>query len=157
MIKWPDERGLTFVEMMVSITIFSILIISLYGLLESGMSMFQFSDSHLEQMQNMRVAMESIGRDIRKAKSVDFNSTNKELTIRFQTGTEKYGLGNESTYGPSGLNGKKLWITTTSNPLASYLTDFNVTIVNNLVTVKLTATSPKGKLLTLENSFALRN
>ena len=41
MIKWPDERGLTFVEMMVSITIFSILIISLYGLMESGMSMFQ--------------------------------------------------------------------------------------------------------------------
>lgn len=156
MVKQFGESGLTFVEMMVSVTIFSLLILALYGLLDGGMAMYQTSDAHLEQMQNMRIAMETLGRDIREAKSIDFK--NNQLTLTLPNNQRlMYGLGDENIYGPSGLKGKKLWKSAPSSPIASYLTSFEVNAADKLVTVKLTASSPKGRVLTLENTFTLRN
>jgi prepilin-type N-terminal cleavage/methylation domain-containing protein len=156
--KLLNEQGLTFLEMMVSVTILGMMILALYGIIDSSMAMFRTSDAHLEQIQNMRVAMESLGRDLREATAISFELRKNELTIYLPDNkTEKYGLASESIYGPSGLKGKKLWKTTESNPIASYLTHFEVINSGKLVTVKFKATSPKGRIITLENKFALRN
>jgi prepilin-type N-terminal cleavage/methylation domain-containing protein len=152
-----DEQGLTFLEIMVSVVIIGLLIVALYGLLDGGMAMYQTSDAHLELLQQMRLAMEAIGRDIRRASSVSFNPNNNELTINLPEGPQKYGLDNEDIYGPSGLKGQQLWVTTKNNPLASYLSDFKATKENKLVTIILKAQTPKGNLLTLQSSFTLRN
>lgn len=156
--KGLKEEGLTFLEVMISVTIFGLLIAPLYSLLAGGMALYQISDAQLEQLQNMRVAMESLGRDIREANSITFDKKTNRLTIVFSDGNSKqYGLDSESIYSPSGLKGKKLWKGAVWNPLASYLSGFEVTSIGKLVTVKLTATSPKGRILTLENKFVLRN
>ena len=155
--KKRGDEGITFLEVMIAVTIFSILITSLYGLFDGGLTMYRTSDAHLEQMQNMRVAMESLGRDLREATSIDFNPSKNELTVYLPGKTEKYGLETDNIYGPSNLKGKKLWKTTASNPLASYLDEFEVVRSGNLVTVTLSAVSPKGRRIALENKFALRN
>lgn len=158
MSKLFNEQGLTFLEVMVSVTILGIMVVTLYGLLDGSIVMFQTTDAHLELIQNMRIAMESLGRDIREANEISFELRKNELTIFLPDNKiEKYGLSSENIYGPSGLRGKKLWRTTESNPIASYLTHFEVINSGNLVTVNLIATSPKGRVLTLVNKFALRN
>ncbi|WP_227765947.1 PulJ/GspJ family protein [Zhaonella formicivorans] len=152
-----NEKGLTFVELLVTMTIFGLIIISLYGLLDSGLQLFKKYDSRLEQLQHMRVAMETIGRDLRAAQSAAFNQNLKQLTLSVYGKTVKYGLESENIYGPSGLRGKQLWKDTQNQPLASYLDDFTVKIENYFVEVTLAAKSPEGKTLVLKNSFALRN
>lgn len=152
-----DEKGLTFVEIMVAVAILAFLFTAIFGLLETGMTLFAKSDAHLDQVQNMRVAMETLARDLRKAEQVSFNSAAKVLVITFPGGSETYGLGTEAIYGPSGLRGKKLWRATASNPIASYLADFEVIVNANLAEVTLKAITPEDKIILLKNSFTLRN
>ncbi len=93
MSKLLNEQGLTFLEMMVSVTILGMMILALYGIIDSSMAMFRTSDAHLEQIQNMRVAMESLGRDLREATAISFELRKNELTIYLPDNkTEKYGV-----------------------------------------------------------------
>ena len=151
------EQGITFLETMIALVIIGSLLIGLYGLLESGMAMYQANDAYLELMQQMRFAMLTLGKDIRRANSISFNVIKKELTINFSNGSKKYGLDRKDVYGPSGLSGQQLWGTTKNNPLASYISDFNIIQKDKLVTVILEAKVPKGKILTLQSNFTMRN
>lgn len=157
-----NKKGFTLVELMISITILSLVIFSLYGLLETGMYSYKRSDAHLEQVQHLRIAMEKIGRDLRAARSVKWENNTLKITLESSNDVQYY-LGTESIYGPSGLSGSKL--SRNSQPVASYLKEFsaknksgnNVLTSDSAVVINLTAENPEGKTVSLTNTFYLRN
>ncbi|HXK08003.1 MAG TPA: prepilin-type N-terminal cleavage/methylation domain-containing protein, partial [Vicinamibacteria bacterium] len=61
------ERGFTLVELLVAITITLVVSASIYGLLSAGQNAFRREPSLADRQQNIRIAMDSIARDIDNA------------------------------------------------------------------------------------------
>ena len=66
-----DERGFTLVEMMVTCLIMILVLFALYSIFDMSMRVFSFGNDKVEAVENARLGMEKMEREIRAAYPVD--------------------------------------------------------------------------------------
>ncbi len=66
-----DEGGFTLAEMMVTITIMITVLFALYGIFDMSIRVFEFGNDKVEAVQNARLGMEKMAREIRAAYPVN--------------------------------------------------------------------------------------
>jgi Tfp pilus assembly protein PilW len=79
-----EEKGFTFTEMMVTIIIMIIVLFALYGIFDMSLRTFSFGNSEEEAMENARLGMEKMEREIRQAYAFDKGAGDNRL---FEAGT----------------------------------------------------------------------
>jgi len=82
-------RGLTLIELMISLLIFSVVLGAIYGTMTMGQSSYQTGDAQISVQQEARKAINKIATEIREASSVNL-SNEYPFTIRGQK--IKYGV-----------------------------------------------------------------
>ncbi|MBU1118573.1 prepilin-type N-terminal cleavage/methylation domain-containing protein [Patescibacteria group bacterium] len=98
-----DERGFTFAEMLVTISIFSIVIVAIVGIFISVLTVQRKVAGQRKLQQNIRFAVEEMVRDIRSGK-IDYTAQQKAAPP-FTAATELHVItqdGNNVTYSLSG-------------------------------------------------------
>ncbi len=66
-----DERGFTLTEMLVTMMIMIIVLFALYGIFDMSIRVFQFGNNKVEAVENARLGLEKMEREIRAAYPVD--------------------------------------------------------------------------------------
>jgi Tfp pilus assembly protein PilV len=79
-----EEKGFTFTEVMVTILIMIIMLFALYGIFDMSLRTYSFGNSKGEAMENARLGMEKMEREIRQAYAFDRKNGNTQL---FETWT----------------------------------------------------------------------
>ena len=62
-----EERGFTLTEMMVTIMIFIVTLFALYSIFDMSIKVFMFGNNKAEAMENARLGLEKMEREIRQA------------------------------------------------------------------------------------------
>jgi prepilin-type N-terminal cleavage/methylation domain-containing protein len=68
-----NERGFTLTEMMITIVIWIVMLLALYGLFDMSIRVFSFGNNKVEAMESARLGLERMEREIRAAYPVDSN------------------------------------------------------------------------------------
>lgn len=74
-IRKRQRRGLTFVELLMAVTMFSILIVGVFAHLQAGVLAWRRSTSTIEHLQRTRVALDRLGQDLANAVVFDPSGT----------------------------------------------------------------------------------
>lgn len=117
------ERGFTYLEMMIAVSILGLVIVAVGQLLDVGLLDWNKGETRLEAGQNLRIAMDRMSRDLRLARGVGNSSTPAYLEI-FLPGNVKvqYSLDTFLKKGPGGISGYTMVRTYTKYTDGSYLT-----------------------------------
>ena len=84
-IQFPILRGFTLLEVMLAVTIFSLVISAILMTFRTGMRAYETSTSHMEVMQQARVIFTRLGKDLRSAHFQDESSYNTTLRYHIDT------------------------------------------------------------------------
>ena len=90
MTPFCGRKGFTLVELMVSITIFVVLVMALYGILRTGMSVYLTDGMLLDLQQEARNGMDRIVREVRqsKASSIMVGNADSDVLVFSTPSTE---------------------------------------------------------------------
>jgi len=75
----PDERGITLIELLVTLSILGFVITALYTFYLSGLKSWNRSIDSMEYQQSARIAMNKMINEIRYAHAVEIRSGNNEI------------------------------------------------------------------------------
>jgi prepilin-type N-terminal cleavage/methylation domain-containing protein len=81
-----EEKGFTFPEVMVTITIMIIVLFALYSIFDMSLRTFSFGNSKEEAIENARLGMEKMEREIRQAYAFDKGAATPDKRL-FETWT----------------------------------------------------------------------
>lgn len=76
-LRFKNDRGFTFLEMLVAVTIFSLIATSLYGTLHAGVKLWQEENLQIAKNQKLRIFFDTVTRDIRNM--VSFSNIEPEF------------------------------------------------------------------------------
>jgi prepilin-type N-terminal cleavage/methylation domain-containing protein len=72
-----EERGFTLPEMMVTMVIMIVVLFALYSIFDASMRVFSFGNNEVEAVENARIGLEKMEREIRAAYPIDRNDPDK--------------------------------------------------------------------------------
>jgi len=87
-----DEKGLTLIELIVTMLIISLLLGSIYGILEGTLKLWLHGSELLDIQQNARVAVNTLETEIRRADRVNSNSSSTSLNLTINGQLTRYYL-----------------------------------------------------------------
>jgi len=95
---WRSQGGFTLAEVMVTVTLMMVVLFALYGIFDMSIRIFSFGDDEVEAVENARLGMERMEREIRAAYPYDNTATPPPDDDLFKTWTPvKITFGNELT------------------------------------------------------------
>lgn len=163
-----NSKGFTLVEVMIVLTILSILMVSLSNLLLNSNGFFQRVSNQSELQQNLRLALITIIRDIQKCKYIDNDSSSTEIVLVFPDGQRiRYGLKPDDMQEEHKfqLTGQVLFQQKNNGnrePLANFINSINFSYNNSLpekstfVTVEISGQVTPHKEITLKSGAGLK-
>lgn len=157
-----SEKGMTLVEVMVALLIFSIVLGTVYTLYLQGVITWRHGESKLEVQDHLRLAMDRMSRELRTALYLDNNNLNQNNELTFFI-VDKNGNPARVRYYLRGTQLLREW-QGTSNPLASNITGLNLSYLpagvplnkESLVSIALTGETEDGKTLALHTKVKIR-
>ncbi len=150
------NKGLTLIELLVTLTIISFLIMSIYTFYLAGLRGWNRSLDHIESQQSARIATDKIIRELRYAYEADLHDQNREIRFKVKgdTRTLRFRLVGEELVYDSYPPGHTNYMHT---KVALGISDLYFSIdQNNLVTVTISAEGEKSAV-TLKSSVRPRN
>jgi len=164
------KSGFTLIEVMIVVTILSLVMASLAGLFEGGMKSWKRVNTQSELQQNLRFALTNIISDIRKTENVDDNSTSEVLILQMpdthSANTIEYGLKTDEMLGEHqyNLSGQVLYKRVDNGdrePVANFIQSIEfiydpVPEDTSYVTVTISGNLPNGKELTLKTGAEIK-
>ncbi|WP_273887414.1 PulJ/GspJ family protein [Rubrobacter naiadicus] len=88
-----DERGFTLVEMLVTIVMMLVVMSALYGLFDMGMRVYTLGNDKVNAVENARIALDKMSREIRAAYPADKASGDDSLLL--SAGQDHITFGND--------------------------------------------------------------
>jgi type II secretory pathway pseudopilin PulG len=82
-----EEDGFTLVEILVTMIIMIVVLFALYGIFDMGLRTFSFGNNKVEALENARLGLEKMAREIRGAYPYDPGNTTTPDTHLFDLGT----------------------------------------------------------------------
>src|SRR5215213_8658476 len=82
-----EENGFTLVEILVTMIIMIVVLFALYSVFDMGMRTFSFGNNKVEAVENARLGLEKMAREIRGAYPYDPGNTTTPDTHLFDSGT----------------------------------------------------------------------
>ena len=76
-----NEKGLTLIELIVTLLIVSLLLGSIYGILQGTLRVWLHGSEKIDIQQNARIAMNTLESEIKRADRVNANSTATSLNL----------------------------------------------------------------------------
>lgn len=76
-----NDKGFSLIEVLVAMTLLSIVLLVAYNLLFSGMKSWIYGEDQIDVVQNMRVGMDSMTREIRSANEINENKSNEKEIV----------------------------------------------------------------------------
>ncbi len=117
------ERGFTYLEMMIAVSILGLVIVAVGQLLDVSLLNWNKGETRLEAGQNLRISIDKISRDLRLARGVGTSSSPAYLEIYLPGNVKiQYTLDTVLKKGPGGISGYTLIRTYTKYTDDSYLT-----------------------------------
>lgn len=108
-----EEKGFTLAEMMVSITIMITVMFALYSIFDMSIRVFSFGNDKVEAVENARLGLEKIEREVRAAYPVNRRANPSQEHVFFSPGTEATPI----LPGPRSITfGNELPLTTPATP-----------------------------------------
>ncbi|MGH3090111.1 MAG: PulJ/GspJ family protein [Rubrobacteraceae bacterium] len=83
--SWSDESGFTLTEVLVTIMIMIIVLFALYSIFDMGLRIFAFGNDKLEAIENARLGLERMEREIRAAHPYDKTAGNDDRFASYDT------------------------------------------------------------------------
>jgi prepilin-type N-terminal cleavage/methylation domain-containing protein len=74
-----EEGGFTFIELMITITIWLAVLLALYGIFDMGVRVFRVGNNKVEAVESARVGLAKMERELRQAYSYDSGSGQNHL------------------------------------------------------------------------------
>lgn len=108
-----NSKGFTLIELMIVVTILSLVLTSLSGVLNSSLNLWNRVNNQVELQHNLRFAVNKIAGDIKKAKGILPGSNEDELILKMsEDQIIKYGLKEDirDDEHPYYLTGKELYL-----------------------------------------------
>lgn len=87
-----DEKGLTLIELIVTILIISLLLGGIYGILGGTFKVWLQGSEKMDVQQNARIAMNTLETEIRRADRVNVNSSSTSLNLTINGQLTRYHL-----------------------------------------------------------------
>lgn len=97
-LRFPDSKraGVTLVELMVAVTILSLMMVAFFTIFKGGISAWQKGDTRVELIQNGRIALDRMASEIRCALPEDLEATISIYELKVCSGSDTNGvLGSE--------------------------------------------------------------
>ena len=124
-----NEKGLTLIELVITLLIVSLLLVSIYGIMEGTLRVWIHGSERMDIQQNARVAMNTLETEIRRADRVNFNSTSTSLNLTINGQLVRYHLSDTQLLRAAGGEG--------NNPVAYNLNQLIFTYYPNLTSCSL--------------------
>ena len=159
--RFPFERGFTLIEMIVVVVILAIASAITIKFLVDGLSVYTMTVNQKTLLDEGKLALERMCRDIRDASSVTaFAGTTSSITFVRTNATIQDSAGESVTFqrnvgGNTLEKVKAVPVATTS--MASNVTAFNVTNTNNEIQLQLTLRLTSGENVTLQTKVYPKN
>lgn len=150
-----DNKGMTLVELVVSIAIISVILLAIYSFLNTGVKGFARETTTANNQAQVRRISNNIGREIRRANSIAVEDDSKKLIITDPDGNiiEYTRDVTDNTIKAKHINGASSY---TSN-LASGIAKFTAIIVDDKVTVEIKSIeNARGKTYELKTEITIR-
>jgi len=87
-----NEKGLTLIELIITLLIVSLLLGSIYGILQGTLRVWFHGSEKMDIQQNARIAMSTLEREIKRADRVNSNSTGTSLNLTIDGQLIRYHL-----------------------------------------------------------------
>ncbi|HTY44825.1 MAG TPA: hypothetical protein VMD52_02390 [Patescibacteria group bacterium] len=128
-----SHKGVSLLEVLVSTLLFSYIILVAYAIMNLANVTWNINMDYVTLRQQVRGAIDGMAREIRQSRVVDINITNGGSNISFTMGGNniKYSRNNDNQIIREHPTG-------TLKTLAQGISNLNFTLVNKVVTVKVT-------------------
>ncbi len=148
-----DNGGFTLVELVTAIAIMAIILVPLTMVSLSGMTTYYHEQEKIELMESGQFSLFKISKQIRLSNSTVSSPSNSVITMTINDVPYKYQYEGPSNELKEYVNGSS-----TGNAIAENITEFDVSISGDLLTIDLELTGPKyGEIVNLQTSIYLRN
>ena len=87
-----NEKGLTLIELIVTLLIVSLLLGSIYGILQGTLRVWLHGSEKIDIQQNARIAMNTLESEIKRADRVNSSSTSTSLNLTIDGQLVRYHL-----------------------------------------------------------------
>ena len=87
-----NEKGLTLIELIITLLIVSLLLGSIYGILQGTLRVWLHGSEKIDIQQNARIAMNTLESEIKRADRVNSNSTSTSLNLTIDGQLVRYHL-----------------------------------------------------------------
>ena len=127
-----NEKGLTLIELIITLLIVSLLLGSIYGILQGTLRVWLHGSEKMDIQQNARIAMNTLESEIKRADRVNVNSTSTSLNLTIDGQLVRYHLSGTQLLRATGGGG--------NNPVAYNLKQLQFTYypsVNSCSLVKI--------------------
>ena len=82
-----EERGFTLVEMLVTIVVMIVVLFAIYNIFDASIRVFRFGNDKVEAVENARIGLEKMEREIRAAYPYDVSSSTPKKHLFFNAAT----------------------------------------------------------------------
>lgn len=147
-----DERGLSALEMILTVALLSLVVTVIYSLIHAGEVLGRKGQDQIDQQQNIRIAAAQISAEVRQARRL---VTRDVQLVTFQTQS-----GSEVTFAYDPIAGQiERREGAQTSVVAQGITDFSLTYSsgNRLITMRIRGGEEVGRLNYLETKIYLRN
>ena len=87
-----NEKGLSLIELIITLLIVSLLLGSIYGILQGTFGVWLHGSEKMDLQQNARIAMNTLENEIKRADRVNSNSTSTSLNLTIDGQLVRYHL-----------------------------------------------------------------
>ena len=152
-----DNRGMTLVEVVVAMALISIVLLSIYSFMGSGVKGFAREATTANNHAQVRRVSNNIGREVRRADSVTKDSDKLIIKYADQKKSEYRLEGNiiKVDYYNEDAGGN--WVLDYTGDLASGIKTFNIDIVGEEIALEIESVeNARGKTYRLETRLTIR-
>lgn len=138
-----DIKGITLVELIIAMTIASIAVAALYSIFSYGLRNFHSQSTSADNQANVRMALNFIGREIRKADKVEINNNVIKVTHKNGDIVRYKQVGSDIRRG--------------DNPLIDSIESFTATLEGNHIVLTVESKADMyGHSITLSSEIFIR-
>lgn len=152
------DKGFTFIEVIISVTLLLIIMTVASQLLFSGLTSWQLGENQIDVVQNMRIALDRMTREIRGTSTIteiDVNGKYIEVKIPVKDLSEEISVRYRYDADDQEVERKKE--NDSFQPIASRIKDMSITYVEPVVGITLIGVRNDGHEIVMKGKVTIRS
>jgi Tfp pilus assembly protein PilW len=131
-----SSKGFSIVELLIAIGLSSLVVTAVFMVYFSGTKAWNRAENQMEVQQNLRIAMNTLSTEVRKADFFEIKQDNREITLTYPDGSSK----SYSFHPASG----EIRLSESSATVAMHIKDCRFFYENGLINIEITTKEIEG-------------